>query len=206
MKSSPKHARPTQGARPTLTVSHVLGNSVSTWLPTAPRPTSAHEDSMRLPRVFHIRKFQCIRDRRYPQAEADNREIQPRSPEGTWSHGTKGPKINPHRSCPWDACHAHWPGGCFLFLSPFCFLQDWGNHTRYLQGQYGTKWHQVTVPTYRCTSDRPHVGRTSGGSHTWGPCPCPRSCADSLRFHSYRLLVSPKVYTRVYKQNNNRHC
>lgn len=119
------------------------------------------------------------------------RETQPR-----WPQGTEGPRTNLHRSC-----HPPWPCGCFLFLSPFCFL-----HTGYLQGQYGTRWYGLTVPTYRCMSDRPHAGRTSGGSHTWGPCLCPRSCADSLRFHSYRLLVSPIVYTRMYKQNNNRIC
>lgn len=58
------------------------------------------------------------------------------------------------------------------------------------------------VPTHQCTSGRPSGGRTSGGSRTWGPCPCPHSCAGSLRFHSYRLLVRPRVHVRVYKQNN----
>lgn len=61
------------------------------------------------------------------------------------------------------------------------------------------------VLTHRCTSDRLSAGSTSGGSHTWGPCPCPHSYAGSLRSHSYRLLVRPKVYTRVYKQNNNKN-
>lgn len=63
---------------------------------------------------------------------------------------------------------------------------------------------RARVRTHRCTSDRLSGGRTSGGSHTWGPCPCPHSCAGSLRFHSYRLLVRPKVYVRVYKRNNNK--
>lgn len=63
-------------------------------------------------------------------------------------------------------------------------------------------WCAAEVPTYRCMCDRLSGGRTSGGSHTWGLCLCPHSCAGSLRFHSYRLLVRPKVYTRVYKQNN----
>ena len=58
------------------------------------------------------------------------------------------------------------------------------------------------APTHRCMSDRLRGGRTSGGSRTWGPCPCPHSCAGSLRFHSYRLLVRPRVHARVYKQNN----
>lgn len=49
------------------------------------------------------------------------------------------------------------------------------------------------APTYRCTSDRPSGGHTSGGSHTWGLCLCPHSCAGSLRFHSYRSLVRPRV-------------
>ena len=58
------------------------------------------------------------------------------------------------------------------------------------------------APTHRCTSGRLSAGRTSGGSRTWGPCPCPHSCAGSLRSHSYRLLVRPRVHVRVYKQNN----
>lgn len=61
------------------------------------------------------------------------------------------------------------------------------------------------APTYRCRSDRLRGGRTSGGSHTWGLCLCPHSCAGSLRFHSYRLLVRPKVCVRVYEQNDKNH-
>lgn len=53
------------------------------------------------------------------------------------------------------------------------------------------------APTYRCTSDRPSGGHTSGGSHTWGRCLCPHSCAGSLRFHSYRSLVRPGAETCV---------
>lgn len=75
----------------------------------------------------------------------------------------------------------------------------------WLRGRVALGGRGAKPPTHRCTSGRPSGGRTSGGSRTWGPRPCPRSCAGSLRFHSYRLLVRPEEHMRVYKQNDNKN-
>ena len=111
----------------------------------------------------------------------------------------------PAPSVPW--------GAPFLFPPLASFLEtrmQWGVATFGPHGHPGGKggaecWCLAKALTHRCTSDRLSAGRTSGGSRTWGLCPCPHSCAGSLRFHSYRLLVRPKVYIRVYKQNDNKN-
>lgn len=139
---------------------------------------------------------------------------------GAWSWGLDDPAECLQKVAPWGrpkpAPRA--PGGISCLVSGASSLETGGAprgvaavgpHGGWVGGAPrggpgGTGCERLAgVPTHQCTSGRPSGGRTSGGSRTWGPCPCPHSCAGSLRSHSYRLLARPRGHARVYKQNNN---